>query len=401
MALKFVPWFLGTGSVAHPTELLRNLLKELTSGRSGVFKTGEMTLTPSAVAMQLTIGPFGAALLGNSSTAQGSYFTYSEASENIAWPAAAGSARIDSLILRVIDTQYGADASPQGAYWEVVSGTPSGSPVAVADIEFAIGGSKYRPGAWYRVADYRINAGTTNLAAAATVTNYVQTVNTETQRVEKGLLLLDTIYATASGSFAKANYVTGKRVKVRVQGGGGGAGGAAGAGSGTGCGGCGGAGAYAEAWYDFAELGSPQAYTVGTAGAGGAAGNNNGTAGGTSTFLNTTCPGGAFGAGVTASTASQAAAKGQGADATGSRISMSVGGGDGMYGRTLNGDNLLVAKGGDAFLGRGAGPNGSSSSNALPPSSGYGGGGVGGYAAVTSRAGSAGSPGIIIIEVWG
>jgi hypothetical protein len=171
MGIQAVPGFIGQAGYNHPVELMRNLGAAYAGRRSGAFRYNDFTLTPSGSAMQLTISGGDAMVMGacNSST-QGGYFAWSNGNETINWPAAAGSPRIDSLILRVIDTQYGTDASTPQAFWEVVSGTPSGSPTAVTDAQLNEGGAFHRHGGWYRVADFTVPAGATNLGAA-TVSN--------------------------------------------------------------------------------------------------------------------------------------------------------------------------------------------------------------------------------------
>lgn len=171
MGLQTVPGFLGTAGLSHPVQLFRNQEAALCGRRTGAFRYGDFALTPSGSAMQLTIGAGDAFIMGTEQTTQGGYFAWSNASEVVAWPAAAGSPRVDSLVLRIIDTDYGSDASSPQALWQVVSGTPSGSPVKVPDVNFASGGANYRPGAWWRVADFLVPNGTTNLAAA-TLTHY-------------------------------------------------------------------------------------------------------------------------------------------------------------------------------------------------------------------------------------
>lgn len=167
MGLQTAPGYIGQGGFQTPVELDRNFVAALAGRRTGAFRYNDFALTPSGAAMQMTIARGEAVILGNaSSTTQGGYFAWSDASEVINWPASAGSPRIDSLILRVIDTQYGVDAGGNQAVWQVVSGTPSGSPVAVADSAFAVGGPNYRPGAWWRVADVLIPASVTNLSTA-------------------------------------------------------------------------------------------------------------------------------------------------------------------------------------------------------------------------------------------
>lgn len=168
MTLQVVPGWLGQSGIQHPAKLYRNMLAAIAGRRTGFFRYGDFTLTPSGSAMSLTIGRGDAYLHGTeTATDQGGYYAWNNANEVLAWPAApASNPRIDSLILRVIDTDYGADAAGSKATWEIVQGTPAASPVAVADSAFAPAGAYYHPGAWVRVADFTVANGSTNLAAA-------------------------------------------------------------------------------------------------------------------------------------------------------------------------------------------------------------------------------------------
>lgn len=171
MGLQTAPGYIGQGSFQTPVELDRNWVAAVGGRRSGRIRYNDFALTPSPTAMQMTIAKGDAVVMGaETSTIQGGYYAWSNASETINWPAAAGSPRIDSLILRVIDTQYGTDGSGNGALWQVVSGTPSGSPVAVTNAQLDAGGALHRPGGYLRVADVLVPASVTNLSTA-TVSN--------------------------------------------------------------------------------------------------------------------------------------------------------------------------------------------------------------------------------------
>lgn len=185
MGLQVVPGYIGQSGYNHPVELFRNLLKAQTAkGKGYMSSSNDFLLTPSGASMVMNIGSGAAAILGEENDQQGSYFAWSNAAENLAWPAAAGQARIDSLLLRVVDTQYGTDPSPNGAYWEAVTGVPAGSPVARLDSEFLPGGGLHRPGAWWRVADVLVPSGITNLAAG-TVTSYRDYADFQRSRVNE------------------------------------------------------------------------------------------------------------------------------------------------------------------------------------------------------------------------
>ena len=167
MTLQAVAGFLGQSGLQHPALLYRNFAGALAGKRTGAFRYNDFALVPSGSAMSLQIAAGDAVVMGTeNTTTQGGYYVWNNTNETLSWPAAAGQPRVDSLILRVIDTDYGVDAAGSKATWEIVSGTPAASPVAVADSAFAPAGAFYHPGAWWRVADFTVPASATNLAAA-------------------------------------------------------------------------------------------------------------------------------------------------------------------------------------------------------------------------------------------
>lgn len=180
MGLQAVPMWIpldtdGITQIQHPAEVLRALTRAIStfpgvgtgpSSASATNAGGDFAATVVPAAMQLTIAK-GHAFIpgreGSSSLQQmGSYFAYSDASETISWPAnASGSSRMDSLILRVADPQYGSiGGNPLGAWWQAVAGS-SGS--ARPDSDFLSGGSQYIPGAWLRMYDVLVPNGATQL----------------------------------------------------------------------------------------------------------------------------------------------------------------------------------------------------------------------------------------------
>lgn len=160
MGLQTVPGYIGQAAYQHPVELDRNMLEGIFS-RTGMLRPGDFTIAATATAQQISITLGRAFLLGTESAQQGGYFVWSDATENKVFGPPSGSARIDSLILRVVDTQYGSDPGTPRAEWDIVAGVPSGSPTARPDSDFNSGGTYYKPGAWYRMADVRINPGDT------------------------------------------------------------------------------------------------------------------------------------------------------------------------------------------------------------------------------------------------
>ena len=170
MTLQAVAGFLGQAGIQHPAMLYRNFVSAMGGRRSGAIRYDDFVITPSASAMSITVGRGDAVLMGTEGVStQGAYYVWNNATETIAMPAAAANPRYDSLILRVIDTDYGSDPAGSKATWEVVSGTPAGSPTPVADSAFAAAGAFYHPGAWLRVADILVPASVTNLSTATVV----------------------------------------------------------------------------------------------------------------------------------------------------------------------------------------------------------------------------------------
>jgi len=170
MTLQVVAGFLGQAGILHPANLYRNMAGALAGKRTGAIRYNDFAITPSGSAMTISVAAGDAVIMGTEAvTTQGGYYVWNNAAETIALPASAGSPRYDSLIMRVIDTDYGADPAGSKATWEVVSGTPAGSPSPVADSAFAPAGAFYHPGAWWRVADILVPASVTNLSTATVV----------------------------------------------------------------------------------------------------------------------------------------------------------------------------------------------------------------------------------------
>ncbi len=160
MGLQAVPAFIGHAGepgYQHPVSLFRNLLEGIFS-RTGALRYGDFAIAPMVGSYGITIGAGTAFVLGTETgqPQQGGYFVWSDASENVLWPSAGGSNRWDSLICRVVDKQFGTDPGVSRAEWEVVPGTTGAPP---PDSDFVNPGSQWKPGAWWRVADYLTQPG--------------------------------------------------------------------------------------------------------------------------------------------------------------------------------------------------------------------------------------------------
>jgi hypothetical protein len=117
----------------------------------------------------MTIGPGNGIIVGTASTTQGGYFFWSDANDTVTFPSASASPRYDTLLVRVLDPQYGTISGLPRIEWKIFSGTPAGSPTALPDSSFNVGGANYQPGAWLRMADVYIPVGATTLQAAGVV----------------------------------------------------------------------------------------------------------------------------------------------------------------------------------------------------------------------------------------
>lgn len=204
MGLQSAPAYIGDPGFDHPVELDRNMLEGI-FGRTGRLRPGDFTVGKVVGALQATVSSGRAFLLGLESATQGGYFVWSDVGQTMAWPSPSGSPRIDTLLLRVRDNQYGTIGGALGADWDIVSGTPGSSPVAVVDAEFNVGGDFYEPGAWWRVADIRINPGDTEINAGliTSYNNYVRNALARTPCLSSALptdaVAGDRAYATDTG----------------------------------------------------------------------------------------------------------------------------------------------------------------------------------------------------------
>lgn len=166
MALKIKPAYIGQTGYQHPVELDRNLLESI-FGRTGATRVGHFAISPLA-GLNLRVGSGFAFILGRESSGveQGGYFVYSTGNDDLAWPAAPATKRIDTLLLRVKDDQYGAISGTPEAYYDIVQGVASATPSARVDADFDSGGGFYVPGAWWRIADIEIDNGDTTINPA-------------------------------------------------------------------------------------------------------------------------------------------------------------------------------------------------------------------------------------------
>jgi hypothetical protein len=149
----------------HPAELDRNVLRALFS-RSGAARYGDFAVTPTGTTRQFQIAPGRAHVLGIENSQQGGYVGWSDVAENLVLAAPSATPRIDTVLMRIYDEQYG--TLPSGTsrvQWDIVQGTPNASPAVLPDSAFISTGAQYVPGAWWRLCDIRTNPGDTTIPA--------------------------------------------------------------------------------------------------------------------------------------------------------------------------------------------------------------------------------------------
>ena len=162
---------LGVGSAGFQTLIQtdRQFVAAALDDRVGVIGPSDFLVTPNIASHAVDVNGGRMVLAGANTTDQGSYFAWSEGPETIPWPAPSGQARIDTLILRVADPQYGTVTGTVGGRWDIIQGVPSASPVAKSDTQ--INTEIPVPGAWERVADIRINTADTGVIPGGQITD--------------------------------------------------------------------------------------------------------------------------------------------------------------------------------------------------------------------------------------
>lgn len=158
MGLQAAAAYLGEAGFEHPVELDRRILQVLFR-KSGLVSIGDWAVTPVVGSLEAQIGSGSGVLIGEETVQQGAYFAWSDTPSTLPWPSPSGSPRVDTLLVRVQDPQYGTISGDPGASWEIVSGVPSSSPFALPDSEFEPGGGFYKPGAWFRIGDWDVAPG--------------------------------------------------------------------------------------------------------------------------------------------------------------------------------------------------------------------------------------------------
>lgn len=163
MGLQAVPGYIASPGFQHPATLDRNLVEAIFGGRGGAARYGQFVVTPGVGTRAIQVSPGAYHLLGTENAQQGGYFAWSDTADTFLLAAGVGNPRIDTLLLRVHDDQYGSIPGSPGAYFDVVQGVAAASPTARPDSDFNVGGSFYVPGAWARISDNRVNVGDTSI----------------------------------------------------------------------------------------------------------------------------------------------------------------------------------------------------------------------------------------------
>lgn len=175
MALRTPPSWLQNGS--HPAENDRLTITNTIWANAGVVDYGDMLVAPTPTpSMAVTVATGAAIITGTQTVTQGNYIAYNDASVTLSISAANPSlARIDRVCVVVQDAFYGGTANNQ-VIFQVVTGTPSASPVAptapansitLALVQVAANASSINTGA---ITDQRVYASFTDINAKASNT---------------------------------------------------------------------------------------------------------------------------------------------------------------------------------------------------------------------------------------
>lgn len=156
--------FMAAGGWLTSIEDHRQLTRAIFGPGSGVLTTSDFVPTPVVGELAIALTPGYIVMEGNDDTAQGSYLFWEHESVSVAAVAPGVTARVDSLLAVVADEQYGTLIGEPGARFVWATGTPAASPVALSDSE--IESSWAEPGAWYRIADIRVDPGTTEFESS-------------------------------------------------------------------------------------------------------------------------------------------------------------------------------------------------------------------------------------------
>ena len=129
MALRTPPSWLQNGS--HPAENDRLTMQGIIA-TSGIFTSGSLAVTQSGTpAMSVQVATGWAAIVGNYTSNMGVYQFYNDAATTLTIsPADPTNPRIDKIVVTISDSYYTGVSNT--VTFQVLTGTPAGSPVAPA-----------------------------------------------------------------------------------------------------------------------------------------------------------------------------------------------------------------------------------------------------------------------------
>lgn len=127
MALRTPPSWLQNGS--HPAENDRLTMQGIIA-TSGIFTTGSLAVTQSGTpAMTVQVATGWGAIVGDYTSNMGVYQFYNDAANTLTIsPADATNPRIDKIVVTISDSYYTGVSNTVS--FQVLTGTPAGSPVA-------------------------------------------------------------------------------------------------------------------------------------------------------------------------------------------------------------------------------------------------------------------------------
>lgn len=299
------------------------------------------------------------------------------------------------------------DLSTADGFWVTISGT---TPITSLGTESA--------GCWYGLTfsgiltfthngTSLILPGAANITTAAGDSCLAESLGSGNWKIHafqraSGSAILDGVYRSSQIFTGNGTYTAPaglKRAKVTVVGGGGGSGGCGATIGGQGCaGGGGGAGGASVKAVSAATIGASQTVTIGAGGTAGTSGGGSGGTGGTTSFgAIITATGGSGGTGTTTQVGPSAIAGGAGGiGSSGDYNSTGAPGGYGFINPNVGNGGV----GGSSLLGGGAAGLSSATTTSGVAGGNYGGGASGAALgqSQSAAAGSAGAPGIVIVD---
>ena len=202
MALRNPPSWLQNGS--HPAENDRLTTTQVIWDMAGIVDYGDMKVSQSATpAMSVSVSEGHALILGTETATQSQYIAYNDAAVTLSIATAnPTNPRIDRIVIAVQDSYY-SGANNQVLY-QVITGTPSGSPVAPS-----------APANSITLAYVLVGAAVTtivdaNITDTRTFAKYAD-VNITSTNVAANVLTLDTI-AGQTGKALRVNSSAGAQV---------------------------------------------------------------------------------------------------------------------------------------------------------------------------------------------